>query len=244
MAEKNYKKPRNEIEKLITSLDKLRNSTAKDEEQKMMLDEVNRALERKVYEFYTLFDIGKEIGSTLNVDEILRIILFTCMAHLRVTTVTVFLVDNFFSTEEQGKKLVSTMSQGALNIKKDSIIIPIDGPLVNIISRSKNIITFDELVKKGISESEKNILENLKCSVCMPLVMKDALRGLLILGSMKGETKKFTQDQTDFLMTIISFATLALENARLFTLAITDGLTKLYSHQYFVLRINEDRKEV
>ena len=239
---KTGRKPRNDIEKLITSLDKLRNSTAKDEEQKMMLDEVNRALERKVYEFYTLFDIGKEIGSTLNVEEILRIILFTCMAHLKVTTVTVFLVDNFFSTEEKSKKLVSIMSQGALTIKKESISIPMDGPLVNTIMKSKNIITFNELVKKGITESEKSILETLKCSICMPLLMKDAMRGLLILGSMKGEIKKFTKDQTEFLLTIISFATLALENARLFTLAITDGLTKLYSHQYFVLRINEEQK--
>lgn len=236
------KKSNGGLEKLITSLDKLRNSATENEELKLTLDEVNRALERKVYEFYTLFDIGKEIGSTLNIDEILRIILFTTMAHLKVTSVTIFLVDNFFSTERESKNIVNIMSQGVLDIKKESIAIPTDRGLVKLLTKFKNIITFDELINKGISEQEKNILENLKCTVCIPLLIKDTFRGLLILGSKRGTDKELTREQTEFLQTIISFATLALENARLFTLAITDGLTKLYSHQYFMLRIDEEYK--
>ncbi|MBI3037618.1 GGDEF domain-containing protein, partial [bacterium] len=46
----------------------------------------------------------------------------------------------------------------------------------------------------------------------------------------------------EFFSTLASQAVIAFENARLYSLAITDSITKLYVHRYFQLRLDEEVK--
>lgn len=50
----------------------------------------------------------------------------------------------------------------------------------------------------------------------------------------------FSENDLEFFATLSSQAVIAFENARLYSLAITDSITKLYIHRYFQLRLEEE----
>jgi len=53
-------------------------------------------------------------------------------------------------------------------------------------------------------------------------------------------TNAFTPERMEVLRIFASQAAISLENARLFELATTDGLTKLYVHRYFQLLLDQE----
>lgn len=73
----------------------------------------------------------------------------------------------------------------------------------------------------------------------IPLFYKGELLGVLTLGG-KGNEEIYMQSDIDLLEAFASQAAIALENIRLCEEATTDGLTGLYAHKYFKLRLQEE----
>jgi len=74
--------------------------------------------------------------------------------------------------------------------------------------------------------------------VCAPVMARDRLIGVLeALNKIDGV---FTQDDVTILYALANQVAIAIENAQLYQEAITDGLTGLYHHKYFELRLKEE----
>ncbi len=74
--------------------------------------------------------------------------------------------------------------------------------------------------------------------ICVPVKAKERIIGVLqVINKNKGS---FEFDDMIILHALANQVAVAMENARLHQEAITDGLTKLYHHKYFELRLKEE----
>lgn len=78
----------------------------------------------------------------------------------------------------------------------------------------------------------------IRSAICVPLQMRDRLLGLLYVDTSL-EGYRFTEEEVALLAAFADQAVIALENARLYELAVTDELTQSYVRRYFDLRLRE-----
>jgi diguanylate cyclase (GGDEF)-like protein len=75
--------------------------------------------------------------------------------------------------------------------------------------------------------------------ISVPLVFKERVTGVINMVN-KSDPLGFNNDDQRLLCALANQAAMAVENARLYELAITDGLTKLFIHRYFQARLEEE----
>ena len=75
----------------------------------------------------------------------------------------------------------------------------------------------------------------------MPLIAQDQTLGVISLAD-KTSGENFTENDLRFFTTIASQVATAIDNARLYELAITDELTNLYIYRYFRQRLDNEIK--
>ncbi|MCL4490313.1 MAG: sensor domain-containing diguanylate cyclase [Nitrospirae bacterium] len=82
-------------------------------------------------------------------------------------------------------------------------------------------------------------LGKISAELVIPLFHKGELAGILTLGY-KGNREIYVQSDIDLLESLADQAAIAIKNIRLSAEAITDGLTGLYVHKYFNIRLQEE----
>jgi len=75
-------------------------------------------------------------------------------------------------------------------------------------------------------------LSNVNSLLCLPLIVKDEAIGVINISNKKNKNL-FNQDDLDFMGALANQAAIAISNAQLYKLAITDSLTKLYIRRHF-----------
>lgn len=73
---------------------------------------------------------------------------------------------------------------------------------------------------------------NVTSLLCLPLIVKDEIVGVINISNKK-DNNLFNQDDLDFMGALANQAAIAISNAQLYKLAITDGLTKLFIRRHF-----------
>ncbi len=77
-----------------------------------------------------------------------------------------------------------------------------------------------------------------KSIVCVPVRTKERITG--VLQAVNCQEGSFVHDDMVILFALANQVATAMENAQLFRESITDGLTGLYHHKYFKLRLKEE----
>ncbi len=89
---------------------------------------------------------------------------------------------------------------------------------------------------KGLWDQEKQVIKLLDTEIIAPIRYLDDLIGMVIISGRSDDTP-YSEDETEFLQTIINNAAAIIENAKTIEImkkqSITDELTKLYNHRYF-----------
>ncbi len=167
---------------------------------KSKIDSVHNILDRKLIDMQTLLEISSEINSTLNIKDLLQIIIFTFMGHFQISDVAIFKI-------EDARALI--IGKQGFNTLKD-------------IDLSINFMTFlnegDNLNQIYSLDQFKLLAETLKgisISGFIPLKGKDGIFGLIFLGN-KYDNSEFSDQEKDFSITLSSLAGIALENASLY----------------------------
>jgi sigma-B regulation protein RsbU (phosphoserine phosphatase) len=158
------------------------------------IQKINQQLDRKVQQLNTIFDIGRELTSTLDIGKIGSILSFAVMGELMVNKCAV-LVGN----EDRLEALVVKGMTKCPSV--DPMLLHLGNPEILEDGRS-----FPSLKQAGIS-------------VLVPMRIHEETRGILAVGSkLSGES--FTENDLEFLATLGNQAMTSLENARLFQEAI------------------------
>jgi phosphoserine phosphatase RsbU/P len=184
-------------EREIEFLNSLSNIAATALSNGLMVDEIqsiNQQLDRKVQQLNTIFDIGRELNSTLDLQTIGSILSFAIMGELMVNKCVVVVGD--------GKRAEVLVSKGLPRAPS------VDPALLNLTRPEPldNEKTFPDLRRAGLS-------------TVVPMRIHDETRGVLAVGS-KLSREPFTDADMEFLTTLGNQAMTSIENARLFREAL------------------------
>ena len=206
-------------------------------ETKKLNDELTKNLKRTSM----LNELGKYLGTSLKVDDNLDFICSKIKTVIDFQTFVIFVV----STPD-----------------KDSddppLVIPkrVVGPYAKTISElsfkhDKGILGWVIANKKPVRLSSEeqseypNVFENEKSSLIAPMLVEDKVTGIFYMGSAKENF--YDANSLNLISTIAYQTAMAMKNAELYesmvALAISDGLTGLYTHRYFQERLVEFCKE-
>ena len=162
---------------------------------------VNRQLDKKVQELNTLFEIGKELNSTLETNTVVNLLAYAVMGELMVNKCIVFLtitgemkltLNKGFSSELEEELrdrvgLYETMSQ-------------LEAPVI---------------VKDETEDDLSAALSGMSIKALVPMRIQNETKGVIALGE-KITKLQFLQEELDFLTTLGNLSMISIENARLF----------------------------
>lgn len=76
--------------------------------------------------------------------------------------------------------------------------------------------------------------------ICVPLLVESNAIGVINIVNKLGGNQEFTMNDVNFLQVLASHASVAINNNKLYELAITDGMTRLFIHRHFQIRLDEE----
>ncbi len=114
--------------------------------------------------------------------------------------------------------------------------------IVNYVHHSgKDIVLGNALYEGPFTEDPYIMRTKCKSILCSPFMHKGNIAGILYMEN-NLSTNAFTSERLNMLRMFSAQAAISIENARLFELATTDGMTKLYVHRYFQLLLDKEIK--
>jgi signal transduction histidine kinase len=189
------------------------------------LSEVNRLLKRKIFDFYTIFEISRQLNSTLDLNELLENILSACLSQLSPKWVMVFC-----QKESKDKKLSLVRSKGEIcsaegvrlgqtSAQEAKMTLDLNPCFISLLKESNRPLFVDDIEKEsGFSAWEKRKWSRLKrfgAELLVPLVLKEELIGVLLLAKKISDSLYFEND-LEFLELLSNQAAVAVENALLY----------------------------
>src|SRR3989338_2676496 len=206
------------------------------------LGEARTELDRRIFELYTLYNISKVLSTTFETEELLKEIVKKVSSDFSIEDVLVMLVD------DKTQELFVASSAGCLS---EDVCEYIGGRKYKV---GEGLYGWAAMSGKARLirdvHTEKDILpdeipySDIQSIIIFPFGVREKILGLLC-GYKKGP-KFFERGDLSLFMAVAEQVALALENARLYKetkmMAITDGLTGLYNHRYFVGRLKDEIK--
>ena len=171
------------------------------------LNTVNRRLDKKVQELKTLFEIGKELNSTLDVDKIINLLVYTVMGEMVVNRVVIFLkaADKFEFSLSRGLENSEINPHDLVGPELQALLSTIVAPII--------------IANTVHDKPELEPLHEMGFSVIVPLRIQEQNEGVLLLGP-KITTTPFYDNEMEYLATLGNQAMISLANARLFEEAL------------------------
>lgn len=188
--------------------------------------------EKQIYDLQQLLEISRSLCTTLELSKLIESILYITMAQMRVLGAGVFILESLDSTHY---RLGENYSGLEADISMD-YRIPIECHLVDVMGNSGQAYTLDELKNILPNDKEVETVASLSPSLVVPLILKNRLNGILLLGeriTMEGEDSGYTDYEKQEISTITSLAAIAVNNASLLEQSSTDMMTHLKLKYYF-----------
>ena len=205
-------------------------------DREIKLAEMNREeLEKMVFDLQNLLEIAMSLSSTLDFDNLMESILYICIGQMIVDEVAIFLNVNL-----ENEELKIYMQKGyTLN---EEITISENSRLIKHLKTDCSILDKERAREIMQTAPETALIhKSLLPEVIIPLKSKNSINGLIFLGK-KLIDASYTPDEIRFLHQLSRFASIAVENSRLYRMATLDRMTGLYVHHYFQERLAEELK--
>jgi diguanylate cyclase (GGDEF)-like protein len=190
-----------------------------------------RELEQKVEELSIFHQVGKALTSTLDLQEVLTLIMGKISELLRPSTWSLLLID------EKKQDLHFQIAIGRNSNEIKDVRIKIGEGLVGWVAQNGKVAIVDDISKDSRFSPEIDgiIHKYIKSVVCVPLKSKERTLGVIELINCFDGT--FPSEDLSMLTSLADYAAIAIENAmyvkRIQELTITDDCTNLYNSRYF-----------
>jgi PAS domain S-box-containing protein len=173
---------------------------------------LNRYLYRRSYDYQrTIRDASRRLSTILDPVELLRHLVGVIESVLKVERACVYLR----SDAQRGLRVVAASGQWARDQSERPI--PENSALLDHLEREKRAFVRDDVVssRNSIALAARKVLRELDGEVALPLVQDHGISGFLLVGPKLSGDPYFPED-LDLLSTLISQATIALQNAQLY----------------------------
>ncbi|HOF32972.1 MAG TPA: sensor domain-containing diguanylate cyclase [Spirochaetota bacterium] len=195
------------------------------------------ALDKKVYDMRNLIEVGASLSSNLEFNSLVDSILYSCIGQMFIEKIAIMLeidIDNpnFMIVNKKGYPADSI---------SPALLLPGDSPLSIYLTDNPFPVEFESLYEHAELVRDLNILKSLEPNLLVPMKSKNSLNGIVIIGN-KIQGGLFSADEREFLRGLGRFASIAVENSRLYQMATMDRMTKLYIHHYFQQKLLDEIK--
>ena len=186
---------------------------------------------RQILDLHSMLEIGKTLNAaSLSLKNVLDIVILTCYGHFHSQDAIILL------SMEEGEK--TYLAGEAENTR---IAIELTIGLEKYIRENERVIHVNEMKTKAGLQNAHKLLEENSYKLIVPLRFKDRVNGLLCLQRKEEEFgPEYTEDEKRYIKIIAGFASVAIENARLYEMATLDRKTKLYNHGFFMNRLTQE----
>ena len=207
----------------------------------LSLEEKVSQYEKKIYDLQQLLDISRSLCSTIDFSTLIESILYTCMGQMRVLSAGIFILNAL----DSNSFMLDTNYSGLDLNPNISYKIPATHPIVHALSNYGQPCTLDEVKKMLPPGTEIRMLASLRPSLLVPLIQKNHLDGILVLGERLdlGNDFDYTADDKEQILMIGSLAAIAINNAALVERSSTDMMTHL-KLKYFFYNILTDKLDL
>ncbi len=188
-------------------------------------------LEKRLKEISLFHEIGKALTSTLNLNQVLQIIMEKISSLFRPDTWSLLMVD-----EQTGELYFEIATGEAAESLKEVRLKPGEGIAGWVATRGEPLVVDDVSSDKRFAPRLDELTNTQTRSVvCVPVKSQDRVLGVIELINCVGQ---FPLDNEDLfrLQALADYAAIAIQNARvvqqIHELTITDDCTKLYNSRY------------
>ena len=204
-----------------------------------------------------LFDAGteKNTNSLLDLDTVMKvstaisseIVLDRLLEKIMGLSITnAGAQKGFLILEADEKRMVAAGIDPDRDISRIEKPIPLEAcrelspAIVNYVFQSRESVILSDASAQGPFKNDAHVARNAcKSILCMPILNKGSIFGALYMEN-NLNTDAFTRTRLELLNIIAGQAAISLENARLFEMATTDGLTRLFVHRYFHMLLDQE----
>lgn len=197
--------------------------------------------EKRIYDLQQLLEIARSLCSTIEFSTLIESLLYTCMGQFRVLSAGIFVVDAIDSDSFQLNENYSGLDLNP-NI---SYKIPATHPLIAAINKTGSVYVPEELKNAVPLGTDISMILSLSPSLIVPLVQKNHLNGIIILGERitLADDSGYSAYEKEQILSIASLATIAINNATLIERASTDMMTHL-KLKYFFYNVLADKLDI
>ena len=167
----------------------------------------------------TLEDLAKKLTSIIEINKVNDLIVETMIKTMSLDRAGILLI-----SKEKNSKRYNMAKVVGFNVE-NGIALVRDNFLVQWLEKYKNPVVYEEithLIEEVKNTSEKSKLMRLKtnmkrieASLCLPLIYKSKLIGIIVLGN-KITKDAYTKEDLSLLELLSNQASIAIENARLY----------------------------
>jgi diguanylate cyclase (GGDEF)-like protein len=203
------------------------------------LDVTETTASSSLLDLSTVMQVSQVISSEIVLDRLLQKIMHMSIANAGAQRGYLILESDgeltIEASEDAGNNEVQVMQSMALQECTGLCLA-----IVNYVYHSGKDVILGNAMQEGPFTSDPYIMRTgCKSIICSPILNKGRLSGILYMEN-NLTTNAFTPDRMEMLRILSSQVSISIENARLFGLATTDGLTKLYVHRYFHLLLDKE----
>ena len=201
------------------------------EQQRVNRDEIERLL----FEYQTLYDVGLKITSSENIDRLSNIIIeyATILTNTPAGSLVMF--------DEKAGEMSLAASKGFSKSFQRRMRWKLrrSGLTSSILNQTNPLVIFD-VNKYPNFDNPVMIKEGVVSLMAVPLVSEGKIMGILYVDDFK--PRNFTPRETSILALLSKIVSLAIEKTSLLErarlMAITDELTGLYNHRHFLQQLS------
>ncbi len=166
-------------------------------------------VELKSQNLHSLLNIGQIINSSLELNEVLRVVMDTIVRLIKAER-------GFLMLRNKVGKLTIRIARNWEQETIDQTEFAISRTVVSkVINQGTPVLTTNAQEDPRFSEQQSIIAHNLRSILCVPLKVKDKLTGVIYTDN-RIHSGVFSEFELDLLSAIANQAAVAIENARLF----------------------------
>ncbi len=154
------------------------------------LKETNKALDGKINQLSSLFDLGKEFSSILEIKRISKLLTYSVTAQMLVSKYAIVIFDDdeveILDSKINDDDIKNAIEKYQLNNLKDAVCV-----------KDSNKISIREI------------------ELIVPMLIKNETKGLILLGK-RITNQPYSQSDVEYISSVGSLAMISIENSRLF----------------------------